>query len=136
MKKIAFALALLLFFVESFGQAPARPAFSKGYYLEKSKNQKTAAWILLAGGTAMAAAGALAFNQNYDSGSNSATDISGVLLLSGIVADIVSIPFFISSSKNKRKAASITMGNQNIFLPRQSTFALKMQPSITIKIGF
>ncbi|MCW3110612.1 MAG: hypothetical protein JWQ09_5118 [Segetibacter sp.] len=136
MKKIVFSLTLLLFVVKSFSQEPTSPALSKDYYLKKSKNQKTVAWILLAGGTVMAVGGAISFSHNYDYGSNSATDISGFLLLGGIVSDIVSIPFFTSSSKNKRKAASIAISNQNIFLPRQNSFALKTQPTITLKIGF
>jgi hypothetical protein len=51
----------------------------------------------------------------------------------GIVA-LSGIPFFISSSKNKKKAASITISNQSIILPRQNSFASITQANLTLKI--
>ncbi len=47
----------------------------------------------------MKVGGAIGFDDSWDSGSNSATDTYGFLMLGGIVSDIVSIPFFISSAK-------------------------------------
>ncbi len=90
---------------------------------------------MLGGGTIMAVGGLISFSHNYYYGSNSATDISGFIALGGIVADIVSIPFFISSSKNKKKAAALAISNQTIFLPQKNSIDFVTQPAITIKIG-
>ena len=136
MKKIIFSAIFLSIIIPSFSQVITDKQFSKNYYLQKSKNQKTVAWILLAGGTAMAVGGAISFSHNYDYGSNSATDISGFLLLGGIVSDIVSIPFFISSSNNKKKAGAIAISNRQIYLPMKEGFAIKAQPTVTVSISF
>ena len=50
---------LLSFTINSFSQVEKAPKLSKEYYLQKSKNKKTAAWILLGGGTAMIVGGAI-----------------------------------------------------------------------------
>ena len=82
---------------------------TKEYYFEKSKRKKTTAWILLGAGTAMAIGGAIGFDNSWDKSSEyTKTDIFGFITLAGIISDLVSIPFFISSAKNKKKALSIT----------------------------
>jgi fructose-1,6-bisphosphatase len=55
MKKIIFVILLLLSLIRSFGQQQTSPApsITKTDYLQKSKSQKTAGWILFGGGTAM-----------------------------------------------------------------------------------
>ncbi len=71
-----------------------------------SKKQKNTAWILLAGELGIAAIGGIVqlaadnhragdFNLNFTG--------AGIAVIGGIVS-LSSIPFFISSSKNKRKA--------------------------------
>jgi len=75
-------------------------------YLQKSKNQKTAAWVLLGGGTVLMGTGAL-----IGSGQNASFGDAGTgVVLGGIgfLATIGSIPLFIASGKNKRKANNIT----------------------------
>jgi hypothetical protein len=134
MKKTIFLLIISLFSVKSFCQVQ-NPTLFKDDYLQKSKNQQTAGFILLACGTTLAVVGAISFNHNYDYASNSAADISGFLMLGGIVTDLVSIPFFISSAKNARKAATISFNNQKILFPLHNTFIAKTQLSITLRIG-
>ena len=134
-KKIVLATTLSFLILTAFTQTTPNSKFSKDYYLQKSKNKKTVAWILLGGGTAMAVAGAIAFSDNWDKGSNTATDISGFILLGGFVADIVSIPFFISAHKNKKRAVSIVFTNQKIFLPAKNNNGLIARPSVVIRVG-
>ena len=55
--------------------------------------------------------------------------------LIGLSVDLASIPFFISSSKNKKIASFVTINNQHIFLPQEGNLCLKMQPAITLKIN-
>ena len=61
-------------------------------YLTKSKNQKTAGWVLLGGGTALIGIGFLV----GDSKESTFDDAIG------------SIPLFIASGKNKRKALNMS----------------------------
>jgi len=135
MKKNLFALLLLFFVLQTFSQSGKGHTLSKDYYLQKSKKQKTIAWILFGGGTAMVVGGAIAFSHNWDYGSNSATDISGFVMLGGIVADIVSIPFFVRAHKNKERAASVAITNQKILWYQKNSVGFVMQPAVTIRIG-
>ncbi|MFC0775041.1 hypothetical protein [Terrimonas alba] len=136
MKKILLGIAagLMSIYVFSQQKEPVQ-ALTKQDYLQKSKNQKTIGWVLLGGGTIMAVVGAITFNSTYDSDSYTATDAGGFLLLGGIVADLASIPFFIGSAKNARKAATISFNNQRILIPHFHSLVAKAQPSVTIKIG-
>lgn len=136
MKKLVIILLTLFFMIETFAQAPAP---SKEYYLQKSESQKTTGWILLGGGTAMAVVGIIiAANDNpgpYDIyGSNFET--GSFLMGAGFIADLVSIPFFISSGKNARRAANISLHRQKIAVPGQNGFSIRMQPGVTLTMGF
>ena len=133
MKKILLMLVPAVLTLNTFSQT-IHPTYPKNHYQQKSKHQKTAAWILLSGGTIMAVAGGISFSSNWDLGSNSATDVSGFIMLGGIIADIVSIPFFVSAAKNKRKAAAIVFNPQNNYMIVQNR-VLKIQPGISLKIG-
>jgi len=53
----------------------------------------------------------------------------------GGAATITSIPFFISSHKNKKRAASIALSNQNIHVPFHNNFVVKTQPTLTLKLN-
>lgn len=58
-----------------------------------------------------------------------------IFAVSGIVITLSSIPYFISSGKNKRKAATVSFNNQKIVLPQIGGFIVKTQPAITLEIG-
>ena len=133
MKKIILSLTLLLFLVKSFSQTPA---LTKDEYLQKSKNQKTTAWVLLAGGTTMAVVGAIIGGKDDPGTLYGPSFNTGMwLFVPGVVADLVSIPFFISSAKNRGRAETISFNNQKILFPQQHTFVLKTQPTLILKIG-
>jgi hypothetical protein len=137
MRSIVLLLLLLSFGLVSICQTAGDTAFSKEYYLQKSKNRKTTGWVLLAGGTTMAVVGGIVFaNSDWFSGDDPSTDTGGYLMLGGIVMDLISIPFFISSSHYASKAASISLNNQPILLPQQQGIIAKSQPSITLRIHF
>ena len=136
MKKIFFCLTLLLLTVKSFSQTPA---LSKEDYLKKSKTQKTVGWVMLGGGVAMTTIGYVIINQQVnDDPLNAITTGQGyvVLMIAGAATALGSIPFFISSAKNARRAAAISFNNQKILFPQQNTFVLKTQPTVTLKIMF
>ena len=75
-------------------------------YLQKSKRQKSAAFSFLGGGSALIITGLLIGNRKNSSFGDAATGaIVGGL---GIVSVIGSIPLFIASGKNKRRANAAT----------------------------
>jgi len=106
----------------------------KELHLKKSKNQKTTAWILLGGGTAMIIGGAIGFDDSWDKSSEyTKTDIFGFITLAGIISDLVSIPFFISSAKHREIAISRSFVIPN-YPPRTSQILSKgIQPVVKIR---
>ena len=127
---------LFLFSVNAFNQTIPNNEFSKEYYLKKSKNQKTTGWILLSGGTLMTVVGVIGFSDSWYSSSNSTTDAYGIIMLGGVVSGLGSIPFFIMSGNNARKAATISLINQPVFSPMQGSLVLNSQPALSVKITF
>src|SRR5438045_9207630 len=102
MKKIIAYAMLLLITTNSFSQQTNPSAPLNQDYLKKSKNQKTAAWVLLVGGIALVGIGVLIGDQKQSTFDDAAT--GGVIAGIGILSTIGSIPLFIASGRNKRKA--------------------------------
>jgi hypothetical protein len=151
MKKIIPFTLLLLFSTACFCQSTSNELpVVKTDYLKKSKNQKTAAWVLLGGGfalsvtsTMMAAPKAAEDLGNAFAGIFLAEPIpennytaENILLVTGTASMLASIPFFIASKKNKRKAmnvsANIKMENATTF--RNQAFVQTSYPTIALKI--
>jgi hypothetical protein len=139
MKKILAGIAMVLISISGFSQQkePVQP-YTKQGYLQKSKNQKTVGWVLLGVGTAMLVTGILV-GSSAEPGegimeTSTGEDIGIALLVGGLVTDLISIPFFISSANNARKAATLSFNNQKIPVPRVHSIAAKTQPSVTLKI--
>ena len=116
MKKILVFMVLLAIMAEVFGQEAGKSSLDKDFYLALSKKHNTTGWVLLLSGTAMIVGGAVAFDSSWDESSATSTDISGFILLAGVIADLASIPFFISAGVNKRKAAYLSFNLEN-YLP-------------------
>ena len=129
MKKIMVYFLLLSLPVTSFCQKSNDSVpVVKTDYLAKSKSQKTAAFILLGIGVTtltIAAVGDLDF------------DALGAVVVVGGVATVASIPLFIASGKNKRKAmkasAFIKMEKATIF--QRQSFVQSSYPAIAFKIN-
>lgn len=144
MKKVILLIMSLLFIVNVFCQEIPVPEKKKdyNYYMQKHKRHKTTRLILLGVGTSMVFVGAVGFSANFEimgsGGDAQKADIFGIIMSIGIVADIVSIPFFISASSNKKKAASVAITNQNIQLPQPGSYAINKQPvpSLTVMVRF
>jgi hypothetical protein len=86
------------------------------FYLQKSKSQKTGAWILLGVGLALQVAGSISYADNLFEESTSGAD---AMMLGGTIASAASFPLFISAAKNKGRA-EILLRHENIpmsFLP-------------------
>ena len=81
---------------------------------QKSKQQKIAAWILLGAGVGLVMVGSnIASNGNLD---NIGSGL--VIMIGGGAALITSVPLFISSAKNKRKA-NLMLKDENVFFNPQ-----------------
>ena len=142
MKKITTISLILLLSATRFGQQTEPvPALTKRDYLRKSKHQKTAAWILHGGGTALMVSGsAIALNDAANDivgvwvGENDKGDGGGTaLFLICVAAAGSSIPLFLAAGRNKRKAMEISLNNQRIFMQPYRTFASAVIPSISLK---
>ena len=137
MKKNLIYFLLLTLPATSFCQVTndSVPAV-KTNYLAKSKNQKTAAWILLGGGTALISTGFLV----GDSKNSTFDDAAAGALLAGIgvLSAIGSIPLFIASGKNKRKAmkASTFIKMETVPLLQKQSFLQNSYPAFSVNILF
>jgi hypothetical protein len=114
-------------------------ALTKNDYLKKSKNQKTAGWVMLRGGVVIGVVGAILFSENFEilsDGNDASADTGGALFLIGAGSTLGSIPFFISSAHNAGKAASLSISTHDILRPLRNSFIANTQPALTFRIVF
>lgn len=112
MKKAILLFAVLSMTIQLFSQEIIK---DKTYYQAKSKRQKSAAFALLIGGGVAIGVGMLIGNTSESTFDDAATGviIGGV----GVLAMFGSIPLFLASGKNKRKAGlmvKMTPSPQNL----------------------
>ena len=140
MKKLVVIIATFLLFFETFSQQsnPA-PALTKQDYLIKSKKQKTSAWGLLGIGTAMLVAGtaiaAHEYGDAWNEGEGEGLEAAGVVAAMGVAAMIGSIPLFIASSRNKSKAMSVSLKNEQFQSLKNSSLVYRPMPAVSLKIN-
>jgi hypothetical protein len=114
----------------------------QNYYLQKSKNLKTTGWIVFAGGLTIAAVGGLIQLHDWQVWKNDTEgwdfipDFRGAYtaVAGGCVA-VLSTPFFIFSGVNKKKAASISLSQQQIPLHLQNKLKQKWDPALTLAVN-
>lgn len=133
MKNILLLLLTLLFCVFTFAQqVPGQDQSVSKDYLTKSRKQKSAAWSLLGLGGVLIGTGLLIGGKKSASLDDAAT--GGIIASVGIVSSLVSIPLFISSGKNRKKAlkTSAYLGAQQ---PMIGTVHSLRRPSPTLSIS-
>lgn len=126
-------ILLLTFFnvVHSYSQegASSNAKPDRNYYLQKSKSQKTTAWILLGAGVVAIAAVAPG-NSNFNT--------TGTVAVIGGASIISSIPLFIAAGRNKRKALQASA--QLKFVKYQTDFLARNMnnyiPVVSLKLDF
>jgi hypothetical protein len=147
MKQTLFVGLLLSFAITALCQptnTPVSPVQTD--YLKKSKHQKTVAWILLGGGAVFATTGlAIGINSALNefgtiitTGHEDKSFVAGeVLFYTGIVSMLGSIPLFIISSRNKRRAntSSAFFKMEPIPVMQQTSFISRRYPAISLKIS-
>jgi hypothetical protein len=123
MKKAMFFAILLLVSAASFSQQtnPSQPFIREGY-LKKSKSQKTAAWVLLGGGFAVTVVGVgITSNHLWDEVIYDTENTKGEgVVIAGLALMAGSVPLFIASGRNRRKAFSVSMKNEKIYFPHKN----------------
>ncbi len=148
MSKVLFSIVLLL--VLSFNaigqQTTTEQKNSREFYLKKSKNQKTAAWILAAGGTLTAIISMTSFTVEnlfgpiIDPGFGGEENVKRgeTTFYIGCIAALSSIPLFIASSKNKKKANSMSayFKIETQSLLQQGAIVKTPYPAISFKLHF
>jgi hypothetical protein len=141
MKKIILFFALLLFINETYCQAVSDSVptgkFTKQYYLQKSKNQKAAALVLLIGGGVIFAATAWYESRNLDFNSLHKNEGMGPIYLS-IACAAGSIPLIIASGNNKLKAMKATafFKMEKIPVLQQKGINFRSYPAISVAFNF
>jgi len=101
MKKTIICAMLLVLATVSFSQQtnPKQP-LRHDDYLIKSKSQKIIAFVLLGAGVTTLA---------IISKGNTSFDVAGTLAVAGILSTLGSIPLFLASARNKRKAQAASV---------------------------
>jgi len=132
-KTILFAISLIMSAASFSQQTNSQTALTKEDYLKKSKNQKTTAWVMLGGGAAFILVGDLIGNSKESSFSDAGTGfiIAGV----GALSMLGSIPLFIASGRNKRKAMSMSFKNEMIPQLQNGNLVNRSVPSLSLKIS-
>ena len=136
MRKLFIWTLLLLTTTSSFSQqTDSSRTLTKQDYLQKSKNQKTAARILLWGGAAVAI-GAIIFDVNSDWSKSETPYI--VAFSAGCASMIGSIPLFVASKRNKRKGMDATTYFEIRRNPvaTNTTFTFQSTPTLSVKFNF
>ena len=129
MKKIIVFALLLILSTTSFSQQtqPTAP-LTRADYLKKSKTQKIVGFVFLG-------VGAITFISV--SGGNTDFGTLGAVVVLGTIVTLASIPLFIASGRNKRKARNASLGfkfekNQMI---QQSAISFSSLPALSFKLN-
>ncbi len=142
MKKFLLFLLGLYFFTSISAQyADSLSHRQASDFLNKANKQKTTGWILLGGGAGVAAIGFIVVSatlwDDLTGGDSKGTDAGSVLMSAGLISMVGSIPFFIASGKNRRKAAVIVfIKMENSSQMNQYTMTEKKYPVVALRVGF
>lgn len=129
MKTIISFLLCMIFCYRCFAQnSPTKELNSEGY-LHKSKVKKIIGYTFLGAGVMLFITGGI-----IDKVKKPELLAGFGYEVIGISSALVSIPFFISSSKNKRKALLFTLNTQKAVKFRQNVASQFVQRTITFKI--
>src|SRR5687768_3952317 len=135
MKQTLIILIMLLIALQTFSQDTdsLRSNFRKDLLL-KSKNQKSGAWVLLGGGSALIAGGLLLGNRKESSFDDAATGV--IIGAVGVLSALGSIPLFLASGRNKRiSTGSAHFKLETVPLTLQSPLQFRQYPAACLKIN-
>ena len=101
MKKLVAAIVFMLVGIQSFAQETVKK--DRDYFLQKSKNQRTAAWILTGAGAALAIGGGIGFNQNFELFGPGGETEAGIMV-AGVALVAAGVALHIVATNSKQKA--------------------------------
>ena len=147
MIKIIFSTMLFLLSMSSFSQhTNPEGKLTQEDYLKKSKKQKKAALVFLAAGTTLMIAAAIIPKGDlvhdgicvgpYCSDKYKNDGIKSAFLIAGGVVALASIPLFVVSGKNRRKAKSVGFKLENIVQPHNQELICTSFPALRVKFSF
>lgn len=136
MKKLLFAIVLILFGVNFQAEAQTKKlATTPSELLKKSDDQYKAGLILVSAGTALTLTSiALPNTYDYNDGSSNQSLIS-VLAWTGTLSIITSVPLFLAAGNNARLAARLSLENQAIHQPIYLPGHVRNIPSLSLRIA-
>ena len=150
MKEIIAFLLVVILGINCFDQQVSRlQSVNETDYLQKSRNQKTAAWLLLGGGIAMTVTGMVIYGNALDKAAEddpfvtvlslgtNANPTGAIIATVGSLAAIGSIPLFIASGKNKRRASAVSTSfkMEDMRTIHRAAIVHRPYPAIAIKIS-
>lgn len=112
-------------------QTTPSPVLTKQDYLQKSKNQKGGAWLLLGGGTVVLAGTLISTLSSV--GTKRKTSVVAISIGSAMM--VGSVPLFIASGRNKRQSMSLSFKNEMAPQLLKGSFVNRQVPSIFLKIN-
>ncbi len=133
MKKIITCIALLIVANSIYSQQSKSSApLTKKDYLQKSKHQKTAAWLFMGGGLGITVLGLTEHPNN-----NLYADNTGktVAIISGLAAIGVGTTLFILATNNKNKANSLSFRMEKAPAIQQGGFVYHSYPALSFRLN-
>ncbi len=123
MKKIFFIVCMILLIANiSMGQSA-----EKADYLQKSRTQKTVAWVLFGTGAVINIIGVTQVE------SPNSTPV--VCFIVGSAIMLSSIPFTVMGHQNKKRAAALSINAEQMYQLKNSNLHAVSYPALTMKIG-
>ena len=132
MKKIIFCLALLIITNSVYSQqSNPSPTLTKKDYLQKSKNQKTAAWLFMGGGIGLSILGFQAESRIAGNKENSGRTVA---IITGLAAVSVGTTLFILATENKKRAESLSFKMEKAPQIQQGSLVNRFYPALSFRI--
>lgn len=141
MKKSFLFFILLHFFTCISAQFTDSLSLQSQELFLKANKQESTGWILLGGGAGLAAVGLLVGSVSiWDEiieGDDTGTTMGEVMMITGLVSMVSSIPVFIASGNNRKKAAALVFIKiENSTYIHQYTKAEKKYPAVALSVRF
>ena len=133
MKKIIICFALLIVANSIYSQQNNPSAtLTKKDYMQKSKNQKTAAWLFMGGGVGLSILGFKAETRLDDNSKNSSR---GVAIVTGLAAISVGTILFITATQNKKRAESLSFRMEKAPQLQQGSLVYRSFPALSFRLS-
>lgn len=140
MKKLLLLCTFLIFAIGSYAQRSDQHSDTirnqqyESHYWRTHKTLKTVGWVSLGTGIPTFLFGLIVGASGIESSDPKKAERTGTwIAATGATLTVSSIPCFIISSRYKKKAMSLSVGNQQIFAPMQYGFRSKVVPTIGLK---